>query len=256
MLKIRIIPILTFNGFGLVKTKTFANPRMVGNPVQAARVYNSRGVDELVFLDIFASEQKRKINLKLVADVIKECYMPVAIGGGIKTIEDIHSLLKIGADKVVIKTQIIEYPEFINEASGVFGAQCITIAIDAIKKDDQYYLFNKLNKEILLTDFLKQISNYRFGEIILTSVNNDGMMNGFDIELVKLVEKNISVPIVVAGGGGEPKHFEELFSQTHVEAVGAASIFHFTQYTPHDLKKAIASVGKPVRILKNSVLSN
>jgi imidazole glycerol-phosphate synthase subunit HisF len=256
MLKIRIIPILTFNGFGLVKTKTFATPRMVGNPVQATRVYNSRGVDELVFLDIFASEQKRKINLKLVGDVIKECYMPVAIGGGIKSIEDINSLLKIGADKVVIKTHIIEHPEFIDQASDVFGAQCITIAVDAIKKDGQYYVYNKLNKEILLLDFLKHISNYRLGEIVLTSVNNDGHMNGFDIELVNLVEKNVTVPIVAAGGGGEPKHFEELFSKTNIEAVGAASIFHFTQYTPHDLKKAIGSVGKPVRILKNSILTN
>jgi cyclase len=255
MLKIRIIPILTFNGFALVKSKGFTSPRMVGNPVQTARVYNSRGVDELVFLDIFASEQKRKINLKLVADVIKECYMPVAIGGGIKTIEDINSLLKIGADKVVIKSHIIEHPEFIDEASGVFGGQCITIAVDAVKKNNTYFLYNKLNKEILLVDFLKQISNYHFGEIILTSVNNDGMMNGFDIELVKIVESNITVPIVVAGGGGEPKHFVELFSQTKVEAVGAASIFHFTQYTPHDLKLAIGAIGKPVRILKNSVLS-
>ncbi len=256
MLKIRIIPILTFNGFGLVKTKAFSTPRMVGNPVQATRVYNSRGVDELVFLDIFASEQKRKINLKMVAEVIKECYMPVAIGGGIKTIEDISNLLKIGADKVVIKTHIIEHPEFIDEAAEIFGAQCITVAVDAIKKDGQYYLYNKLNKEILLVDFLKQISSLRLGEIVLTSVNNDGQMNGFDIDLVKLVEKNITVPIVVAGGGGEPKHFEELFSQTNIEAVGAASIFHFTQYTPHDLKKSIGGVGKPVRILKNSVLSN
>ena len=107
MLKVRIIPILTFNGFGLVKTKNFQNPRMVGNPVQSARVYNSRGVDELVFLDITASNQKRKINLKLVADVIKECYMPVGIGGGIESINDINDLLKIGADKVVIKTKAL-----------------------------------------------------------------------------------------------------------------------------------------------------
>ena len=107
MLKVRIIPILTFNGFGLVKTKQFLNPRMVGNPVQAARVYNSRGVDELVFVDILATEQKRKLNLKLVADVIKECYMPVGIGGGISSIDDINNLLKIGADKVIIKTKFI-----------------------------------------------------------------------------------------------------------------------------------------------------
>lgn len=113
MLKSRIIPILTFNGFGLVKTKKFSNPRMVGNPVQAARVYNSRGVDELIFLDITATQQKRKINLKLVGDVIKECYMPIGIGGGIETIQDINDLLKIGADKVIIKTKALTDKEFI-----------------------------------------------------------------------------------------------------------------------------------------------
>jgi cyclase len=254
MLKVRIIPILTFNGFGLVKTKNFTNPRMIGNPVQAARVYNSRGVDELVFLDIFASEQNRKINLKLVADVIKECYMPVAIGGGIKTVEDISSLLKIGADKVVIKTHILDYPDFINEASSVFGAQCITIAIDVININNEYFIFNKKNNNIKLTDFFNTISKFRFGEIILNSVNNDGMMCGFDTDLVKLVERNLAVPIVVAGGGGEPSHFQELFTKTNVEAVAASSIFHFTQYTPHDIKKSIDDIGKPVRMLKNTVI--
>src|ERR1700746_580058 len=135
MLKARIIPILTFNGFGLVKTKKFTNPRMIGNPVQAAKVYNSRGVDELVFLDIFATEQNRKINLKLVKDVIKECYMPVAIGGGIQNIEDINDLLKIGADKVVIKSKALTDIEFIKESVAFFGSQCITIAIDAINEN-------------------------------------------------------------------------------------------------------------------------
>jgi len=256
MLKTRIIPVLTFNGFGLVKTKGFSTPRMVGNPVQTARVYNSRGVDELVFLDIFASQQKRKINLKLVADVIKECYMPVAIGGGINSTEDIHSLLKIGADKVVIKKKAIDSPAFINEASAIFGNQCITLAIDAKKKDGKYYLHHHQDKEILLVDFLQQISALQFGEIILTSVNNDGMMQGFDIELVKLVEGNVTVPIVVSGGGGNPDHFKELFENTNIEAVGAASIFHFTQFTPYDLKKAIAEVGKPVRMVQSAASGN
>lgn len=255
MLKCRVIPILSFNGFALVKTKGFAdNPRMVGNAVQAARVYNSRNVDELVFLDIYASDQKRKINLQIARLIINECFMPVAIGGGISFLEDIHSLLAIGADKVVIKNKIIESPEFINEASKVFGNQCITLAIDAIKKDGSYYLYNRLNKEIPLIDFLNEIVDYKFGEIILTSVNNDGMMNGFDIELVQIVEKIIDVPIVVAGGGGEPEHFKELFTKTNIEAVGAASIFHFTRYTPYDLKKAIASVGKPVRITEKDFI--
>lgn len=256
MLKVRIIPVLTFNGFGLVKTKNFGTPRMVGNPVQTARVYNSRGVDELVFLDIFASAQKRKLNLKLVADVIKECYMPVAIGGGISSIEDINNLLKIGADKVVIKSKIIADPAFIKEASEVFGSQCITIALDAIRKNDSYYLYTPAGAEILLEEFMDRISGYSFGEIILTSVNNDGMMAGFDIDLVKLVENKTEVPIVVTGGGGEPEHFKELFSATNVEAVGAASIFHFTQYTPDDIKMAVGSIGKPVRIVRKNFVTD
>jgi cyclase len=121
MLKTRIIPILTFNGFALVKTKKFDNPRMVGNPVQAARVYNSRGVDELIFIDIFATKQKRKINLKVAKDVIKECFMPVGIGGGISTIEDINDLLQIGADKVIIKQIALLNPSFITSAANFFG---------------------------------------------------------------------------------------------------------------------------------------
>jgi len=247
-----VIPILTFNGFGLVKTKGFApNPRMVGNAVQAAKVYNSRNVDELVFLDIYASDKNRKMNLQLAKLIINECFMPVALGGGIKTIEDIHDLLAIGADKVVLKSKIIDDPEFINKASQVFGNQCITLAIDAVKQDDgKYYLYNRLNKTIELFEFLDHIKSYNFGEIILTSVNNDGMMNGFDIELVNKVEKIIHVPIVVAGGAGNLDHFKALFSKSHIEAVGAASIFHFTQYTPRDIKLAIASVGKPVRIVE------
>ena len=252
MLKCRVIPILTFNGFALVKTKGFgSNARMIGNAVQAAKVYNSRNVDELVFLDIYASKKNRKMNLQIARLIIDECFMPVALGGGIKTIEDIEDLLAIGADKVVLKSKIIENPEFINQAASIYGNQCITLAIDAVKKEDnRYYLYNILGKEILLFEFLKKIESYNFGEVILTSVNNDGMMNGFDIELVSEVEKIINVPIVVSGGAGNLDHFKELFSKTNIEAVGASSIFHFTRYTPRDLKLAIQSVGKPVRILE------
>lgn len=255
MLKCRVIPILTFNGVGLVKTKQFANPRTVGNAIQAAKVYNARNVDELVFLDIYASDNNRKMNLAMAKQIINECFMPVALGGGIRTIEDIHSLLAIGADKVILKRKIIEDPEFIKEAAAIFGNQCITIAIDAIKEPDgNYYLYNRLNKTIPLFEFLEQIKSYPFGEIILNSINHDGMMNGFDIELIQLVEKIVNVPLVVAGGAGEPKHVFELFSKTNIVAVGAASIFHFTQYTPRDLKMAIESAGKPVRIVEKNYI--
>lgn len=256
MLKCRVIPVLTFNGFALVKTKGYAgNARMVGNAVQAAKVYNARNVDELVFLDIYASDKNRKMNLQMARLIINECFMPVALGGGIKTVEDINDLLAIGADKVVLKNKIIETPEFINQASEIFGNQCIVLAIDAIKEDDGiYYLYNRLNKKIPLFQYLEDIKNYNFGEIILTSVNNDGMMNGFDIDLVQQVEKIINVPIVVSGGAGEPQHFKELFSQTNIEAVAAASIFHFTRYTPRDLKLAIQEVGKPVRLVEKTFI--
>lgn len=255
MLKCRIIPILTFNGFGLVKTKMFAsNPRMVGNAIQAAKVYNSRNVDELVFLDIYASDQNRKINLAFVELIINECFMPVTIGGGIKTIQDIQDLLAIGADKVAIKTQMLEDSNFINEAASIFGNQCISIAIDAIQENNKYYIFNRSGIKIELFHFLDEIKNHNYGEMILTSVNHDGMMDGFDIELVKKVETLVNVPIVVAGGGGEPNHFKELFSQTTIEAVGAASIFHFTQYTPNDIKAAIHSIGRPVRFVNKEFI--
>lgn len=256
MLKCRIIPVLTFNGFALVKTKEFgSNARMIGNAVQAAKVYNSRNVDELVFLDIYASDKNRKMNLQMARLIINECFMPVALGGGIKTLEDIENLLAIGADKVVLKSKIIEDPEFINEASAVYGNQCITLAIDAIKKEDgQYYLYNRLDKELLLFNFLEKLKNYNFGEIILTSVNNDGMMNGFDIGLVQQVEKRTNVPIVVSGGAGEPNHVKELFTKTNIEAIAAASIFHFTRYTPRDLKLAIQSVGRPVRLVEKDFI--
>jgi cyclase len=248
MLKLRIIPILTFNGFGLVKTKKFANPRMVGNPVQAARVYNSRGVDELVFLDITASEQNRKINLKLVSDVIKECYMPVAIGGNITSIEDINALLKIGADKVVIKTKALIDTDFIKQAVSFFGSQCITIAVDAYKSDDEYKIFNKIGLEIGLDEFIEKMELCKVGEFVLASVDNDGMMNGFDDELVRHVVSKVNVPVIAVGGGGNLTHYNKLFTKTEIEAVGSASIFHFTQYTPLDIKEELRKINKPVRL--------
>jgi len=248
MLKVRIIPILTFNGFGLVKTKKFTNPRMVGNPVQAARVYNNRGVDELVFIDIFATTQKRKINLKLVADVIKECYMPVAIGGGIETIQDINDLLKIGADKVIIKTKALIDIDFIKEAVAFFGSQCISIAVDAFKTPQGYKIYNNLDIDKYLGDFVQEMIDCKIGEFVLVSIDNDGMMNGFDTELINCVEKMTNIPIIATGGGANMEHYNELFSKTNIQAVGSASIFHFTQYTPQDIKNELKSINIPVRI--------
>jgi cyclase len=248
MLKTRIIPILTFNGFALVKTKQFNNPRMVGNPVQAARVYNSRGVDELIFIDIFATKQNRKINLKVVRDVIKECFMPVGVGGGINTLDDINDLLQIGADKVVIKNVFFTNPNFIISAANFFGSQCISISIDIIKKNNQYFILNENNEMYKMIDNIIMAQNFGVGEIILNNIDADGMMSGFDIELYNIVSKVAKVPIVYVGGAGKLEHYEELFSKTNCNAIGSASIFHFTQYTPLDIKNKLKSIGKPVRI--------
>jgi cyclase len=247
MLKVRVIPILTFNGISLVKTKQFSSPRIVGNPVQAARVYNSRGVDELVFLDIFATKQKRKINLSVVRDVIKECFMPVVIGGGIRTIADINDLLRIGADKIVIKSEVIKNIDFVKHSSNYFGSQCISVSVDVYKDGKDYLVLNDLGKLIPADFFVNQLQELGAGEIILNSVERDGMMNGFDIEMIKFIERRCSVPIVCVGGGGNLQHYEDLFRETNCQAVGSASIFHFTQYTPLDIKKTIGDLGKPIR---------
>jgi len=248
MLKTRIIPILTFNGFALVKTKKFENPRMVGNPVQAARVYNSRGVDELIFIDIFATKQNRKINLKIAKDVIKECFMPVGIGGGISTLEDINDLLQIGADKVIIKQIALLNPSFITSAANFFGSQCICISIDVYKKNDEYLIFNQIVQNYKMVDYINIVQELGVGEIILNNVDSDGMMNGFDANLYNIVSLIAKVPVVYVGGGGNLEHYEELFTKTTCNAVGSASIFHFTQHTPLDIKNRLKSIGKPVRI--------
>ena len=248
MLKTRIIPVLTFNGFALVKTKQFSNPRMVGNPVQAARVYNSRGVDELIFIDIFASKQNRKINLRVVKEVLKECFMPVGIGGGISTLDDINDLLQIGADKVVVNKIALIKPDFINAAANFFGSQCISISIDVIKKNNEYYIFNEFGVGKTMTEYIQIVQDLGAGEIILNSVDNDGMMNGFDYQLFNKASEVSNIPIVYVGGGGNLEHYKNLFENTDCKAIASGSIFHFTQYTPLDIKNTLNELGKPVRI--------
>lgn len=249
MLKNRVIPVLSFNGFALVKTKQFSNPRMVGNPMQAARVYDSRKVDELIFVDIVASKQKRKLNLSIVKQVINECFMPVTIGGGINSVKDINDLLQMGADKVVIKSIAIRNPEFITEAAKVFGSQCIVVSIDVIRVNDEFKIYNKENNNCInASEFIKQAESLGAGELFINDIMNDGMMNGFDLGLFKTVTSETNLPVIACGGAGKPDHFPPLFQNTNITGVAAASIFHFTQYTPFDIKFAINKAGYPVRL--------
>lgn len=249
MLKKRVIPVLTFNGFALVKTKQFGNPRMVGNPMQAARVYNSRDVDELVFIDIFATRQKRKLNLSVVKQVINECFMPVTIGGGINAIKDIHDLLQIGADKVVLKSAALNNPDFISEAAKVFGSQCIVISVDVYKENDQLKIYEDADHHSRdAIAFVKEVESLGAGELFVNDVLNDGMMNGFDVDLFTKVSANTKLPVIAAGGGGIPDHFPGLLVNPNITGLAAASIFHFTQYTPFDIKFSINKKGYPVRL--------
>lgn len=249
MLKNRVIPVLTFNGFALVKTKQFGNPRMVGNPMQAARVYNSRNVDELIFIDIFASKQKRKINHAVVKQVVNECFMPVTIGGAINSIKDINDLLQIGADKVVIKSAAINNPDFITEAAKVFGSQCIVVSVDVQKTEAGYKIFNPGHEQdIDAISFIKQVESLGAGELFICDVQNDGMMTGFDMDLFSTTSAATKLPVIACGGAGEPEHFSPLLTCPNVTGVAAASIFHFTQYTPFDIKFALDKAGYPVRL--------
>jgi imidazole glycerol-phosphate synthase subunit HisF len=258
MLKIRIIPILTFNGFALVKTQRFSNPRMVGNPIQAARVFNSRNVDELVFTDITATYQNRKINLPFVKEVIDQCFMPVTIGGGIKNLDDINDLLKIGADKVLLKNSFIQQPSFVGEAAKIYGSQCITVAVDAYWNEERkaYLLHNKEGVVLDAAAFASMAEKEGAGEIILSSVDRDGMRNGFDINLVRQIMAAVKIPVVAVGGGGTPEHYLELFRDTDVKAAGGAAIYYFTQFTSYDIKKLLAENGFPARVIPNSTGDN
>ena len=174
--------------------------------------------------------------------------MPVAIGGGITSIEDITDLLKIGADKVIIKTASLINNSFIKEASEFFGAQCITIAVDVYRHNDQFKVLNTAGKDVTMQDFISEIQETGAGEIILNSVDKDGTMSGFDIQLIQEAEKITKVPMICVGGGGNLDHYIDLFQQTNCEAVGSASIFHFTQFTPLDIKNSLKKINKPVRL--------
>ncbi|MFN7302365.1 MAG: imidazole glycerol phosphate synthase subunit HisF [Bacteroidota bacterium] len=251
MLKIRIIPVLTFNGLALVKTKNFSNPRMVGNPVQAARVFNSRNVDELVFTDIMASAQNRNINLPFVREVINECFMPVTIGGGIRTLDDINGLLKIGADKVLLKSVVLSNPGFIGEAAAVYGSQCISVSLDASwnKERNAYMVYNRQGMEEEAVAFASRMEEAGAGEIILSSVDRDGTMGGFDIRLVEQILSVVNIPVVAVGGASAPEDFLRLFRETTVKAAGASSMFYFTQFTSYDVKKLLNDEGYPARVI-------
>ena len=249
MLKHRIIPCVLLKDWQLVKSIHFDSFRTIGHPTSTARIYNARNIDELIVLDIDASLNGEEINTELITDIADECFMPLTIGGGITTIDDIYKVLNAGADKIAINSKALDDLNFIKQASSIFGSQCIICSIDVKKIDGEYKVFSK-PKGVLDIDPLElafKYQQYGAGEILLTSVDKEGSTNGYDIELIKIFQNKLEIPIILNGGMGTPEHAVKAI-QNGADAIAAAYIFHFSRYTPDDIKRELASKNIEVRI--------
>lgn len=248
MLKHRVIPCVLLKDWQLVKSIQFSSFRTIGHPTATVRVYNARNVDELIVLDIDASLNNEPINTEIITDMANECFMPLTIGGGIKTLDDVRTVLNAGADKVSINSEAIKRPSFIKEIASVFGSQCVVCSIDIKKVDGLYRVFSKkyglLDVDPL--DLAKEYEAQGAGEILLTSVDHEGTTKGYDLELLKLFKNTLSIPIIINGGMGSPEHGVEAL-QNGADALAAAYIFHFTQYTPKMIKEELKKANYPVR---------
>lgn len=239
----RIIPCLDIKNGETVKGVNFENLKYAGDPVELGKKYSDSGADELVFLDITATNEKRKTVTSLAEKIAKNIFIPFTVGGGISDIEDIRCVLKAGADKVSINSSAVKNPNLINNCAEYFGSQCICIAIDAKRVDGDFYVFinaGKLNTGIKLLDWVKNVEERGAGEILLTSMDFDGTQKGFDIEMLKLATDNVNIPIIASGGAGaDSNHFIEVFNRANVDAALAASIFHYDTLPIPKLKKEL-----------------
>ncbi|MCX7956295.1 MAG: imidazole glycerol phosphate synthase subunit HisF [Endomicrobia bacterium] len=254
MYTIRIIPCLDVKNGQVVKGVNFNNLKYAGNPVELAKWYSENGADEIVFLDITATIENRKTLLKVVEETAKKVFVPLTVGGGIKTIMDIRSLLNAGADKVTINTAAVKNPQLIEESATIFGSQCIVVAVDAKlvsrhdKKWEVYINAGKTPAGVDVLRWVKKVEKLLAGEILLTSIDADGTKMGYDIELTKNVVSNVNIPVIASGGAGKIEHFVEVVKKTKVSAVLAASVFHYRKYSIEKLKKFLAKEGIPVRL--------
>ena len=243
MLAKRIIPCLDVKDGQTVKGVNFENLKYAGDPVSLAKKYSDDGADELVFLDITATNEARKTTLNMVEQVAKQVFIPFTVGGGIKTLEDMRAILLAGADKISINSQAVKNPALIKEASSYFGSQCIVVAVDGKRVDNDFYVFinaGQKNTGIKLIDWVKEVQKLGAGEILLTSMDADGTQKGFDIEMTKLVVENTNIPVIASGGAGaDAKHFCDVFEYAKADAALAASIFHFDTLPVAKLKQEL-----------------
>lgn len=252
MLSIRIIPCLDVHAGRVVKGVRFVDLIDAGDPVQQAKAYEKQGADELVFLDITASNEERKIMLDVVERTASECFMPLTVGGGLRNLEDIRTMLNAGADKVSLNTSALLNPKLISDASNKFGNQCIVVAVDAKKiSDNKWRVFthggrNDTGKDLI--EWVKEVESRGAGEILLTSMDADGTKDGYDLELNQQVSDAVGIPIIASGGAGNLDHLADAIIKGKANAVLAASIFHFGTYSISEAKEHLKSLNIPVRL--------
>lgn len=255
----RIIPCLDVYHGKVVKGIMFNNLRYAGDPAKLGAFYSDEGADELVFLDITASSEKRKILSNVVKSVAENVDIPFTVGGGLRSIEDAEEILMRGADKISINTAAVENPTLITELSDIFGRNCVVVAIDARRKKitvnskrktyfEVYIYGGKKATGIDAIQWARKVEELGAGEILLTSMDKDGTKSGYDIELIKIITDNVKIPVIASGGAGQPIHFLELFKKTTADAALAASIFHYKEYTIREIKELLHKYSIPVRL--------
>lgn len=252
MLKVRVIPTLLYKSVGLVKGIGFNSWRRVDTVLPAIKVYNMREVDELILVDIEATREGKEPDYESIRDFSKECFVPFCVGGGIQNIEHIRQLLRAGADKVSINSAAYENIDLITEGATLFGSQCIVASIDCRKIDGEYHCYSHSGEKdtgYLLSDWAKKVVEAGAGEILLTSIELDGTMQGYDTEMIRMVTDVVNVPVIASGGAGNYEHMFQAVIEGGASAVAAASIYHFTEQTPKEAKEYLGERGIPVRII-------
>ncbi len=255
MLAKRVIPCLDVNGGRVVKGTNFVNLRDAGDPVEVARRYEREGADELVFLDITASHEKRDTIVDVVRATADVVFMPLTVGGGIRTVDDFRKILNAGADKVSINSSAVKTPDLINAAAERFGSQCVVVNIDpkrVVKNGEEFWeVFingGRVGTGLEAVAWAREVEERGAGEIVLTSMDGDGTKNGYDLPILKAVCDAVRIPVVASGGAGKPEHFVEAITEANASAVLAASVFHYGLYSIAEVKQAMKNAGIPVRI--------
>ena len=250
MLKVRVIPVLLWKNVGLVKGVSFNSWRRIGSILPAIKVFNTRQVDELIVLDINATQEKRDPDYEMLSEISFECFVPLTVGGGINNLEQIKKLLRLGADKVSINSGSFTNPELISEAANRFGTQCVVASIDAKENNGEFFCYSHAGTkqtQYPVLEWAIKMEMMGAGEILLTDVNLDGTMQGYNIGLVKKVSKVVKIPVIACGGGGKLNDFSEVILEGGATAIVAASVFQFTEITPLEIKNHLAQKSIPVR---------